>query len=508
MNVLRIKPFTGQPADALGGSYDIAISEDQTCVRATSTDPPLDRAFCFDRVFSPNYPASAFYEYACRSFVDDTVFDRRSFAIAVLGPSGSGKTYTSCAIVRRAAAVSLAALPSGATMELSCTVCGEAGAQPKSVLQQSFPAGTEQAQVEQFLGRAVQDSAPLKTESSAMLLRLRQSNTRSVLTVIDGPSLCLPFQQALHKFVTTRSALALRESRILSELRATHLGAETRSNLQKAYDGAGAQQGRRLQELLTVPETNLQVVHCLDGELGTSASRFKELLRHLSFAETLTESVFSPSQHAERDLGEAVTTSSLQHAMQVQQMLRERLQDAKRQLTLAEQALLEEKRRSSERESELRRQLVSVQGRLEGVLAKNFSLEQEVAMLREELARANRGAADALDGVAGQPPRASAESAQERAVHRSMAAGESLAERMLRRREEERLALLGSSGTLRADDLGPEGSGSRGPHRSRSGSRSGSRRPAAEPVRLPKCEEQFDDFLARVAHMSRKMSRR
>jgi len=505
MNVLRIKPFTGQPADALGGSYDIAISEDQTCVRASSTDPPLERAFCFDRVFSPNYPISTFYEYACRSFVEDAVFDRRSFTIVVLGPTGSGKTYTSCAIMRRAAASSFSALPPGANLALSCTLCGEAGTKQKCILQQSFPAGTDQACVEQFLGRAIQDGTQLKTENTALLFQLRQSNTRSVLTVVDGPSFCLPFQQAVHKFVTTRSAIALRESRILGEIRAIHLGNEARDNLQRSYDSSGPQQGRKLQELLTVPETNMQVVHCLDGEIGASASRFKELLRHLSFAETLTGSVFSPSQHAERDLGEAVTINSLQHALQVQQMLRDRLQAAKRQLTLAEQALLEEKKRSSERESELRTRLLSVQGRLEGVLAKNFSLEREVSMLREELARVNRSTANTLaEREELQSARPAPDSAQDPAVHRSMAVGESLAERMVRQREEERLALLGSSGTLRPDDLGFGTTRPPGP----SPSQSGSRRLPPESIRLPKCEEQFDDFLARVAYMGRKMSHR
>lgn len=396
MNIVRIRPSTTSERQEIA---EIAVSADQCTLKLSSLTSSVTRSFKFDRIFTPSYPISAFYESACLSVVEDVLYGRRSMAIIVVGLPASGKTYISVAIIRRTLLLALKKIPEGSYVTLVATYLNEiAPMQEKLLLEHNFYPADDSICLERTLGRAVQEYARAQNLHSGLLLRVQEKGAATELRVLDTSSQELPLLQALHKHLTTRSLLALRESKILQHIRCIYPGKNT-----------------------VCSETQILTISCVDYNAIHDNARFQDTLKQLAFAETLSytrhtqtttlnslvgaSSMFGnrssycmPTQNttendgknsldARSSLDMAVHQETVHQALRVQTALQERLKAVKDQLSLVETALSEEKARNGLRENELQCEIVGLQSRIESLLAKNFSLEQENKLLRDELDR-------------------------------------------------------------------------------------------------------------------------
>lgn len=172
---------------------------------------------------------------------------------------------------------------------------------------------------------------------------------------------------------------------------------------------------------MTCSETQILTVSCVDYNSIYENTRFQDTIKQLAFAETLSytrqaqaatlDSLTGTSSALGNRLSYCVATTSINdvndkssldarssidmavhqetvhQALRVQTALQEKLKAVKDQLSLVETALSEEKTRNGLRENELQGEIVGLQSRVESLLAKNFSLEQENKLLRDELDR-------------------------------------------------------------------------------------------------------------------------
>lgn len=396
MNVVRIRPSAAPGRQEIA---EIAVSTDQCTLKLSSLISSMSRSFKFDRIFTPSYPISAFYESACLSAAEDVLYGRRSMAIVVLGLPASGKTYTSIAIIRRTLLLALKKIPEGGYVTLVAVYLNEiAPMQEKVLLEHNFYATDDSICLERTLGRAVQEYARVQNPHSGLLLRVQEKGATTELRVLDTSSQELPLLQALHKHLTTRSLLALRESKMLQHMRSVYPGKN-----------------------MTCSETQILTISCVDYNAIYDNARFQDTMKQLAFAETLSyarqsqtavldsltgtssmlgnrSSYCMPTPGTNEDRGKnsldarssidvAVHQETVHQALRVQTALQERLKAVKDQLSLVETALSEEKARNGLRENELQSEVVGLQSRVESLLAKNFSLEQENKLLRDELDR-------------------------------------------------------------------------------------------------------------------------
>lgn len=396
MNVVRIRPSAAPGRQEVA---EIAVSTDQCTLKLSSLISSISRSFKFDRVFTPSYPISAFYESSCLSIAEDVLYGRRSMAVIVLGLPASGKTYTSIAIVRRTLLLALKKVAEGGSVTLIATYLNEiAPMQEKVLLEHSFYSTDDSICLERTLGRAVQEYARVQNQHSGLLLRVQEKGATTELKILDTSSQQLPLLQALHKHLTTRSLLALRESKMLQHMRSIYPGKN-----------------------MTCSETQILTVSCVDYNSIYENIRFQDTIKQLAFAETLSytrqaqaatlDSLTGTSSALGNRLSYCVATTSINdvndkssldarssidmavhqetvhQALRVQTALQEKLKAVKDQLSLVETALSEEKARNGLRENELQGEIVGLQSRVESLLAKNFSLEQENKLLRDELDR-------------------------------------------------------------------------------------------------------------------------
>lgn len=394
MNVVRIRP------SAVPGRQEVAelaVSTDQCTLKLSSLTSSMSRSFKFDRIFTPSYPISVFYESTCLSIAEDVLYGRRSMGIVVLGLPASGKTYTSIAIVRRTLLLALKKITEGGFVTLTAIYLNEiAPMQEKILLEHNFCSTDDSICLERTLGRAVQEYARVQNPHSGFLLRIQEKGATTELKVLDASSQQLPLLQALHKHLTTRSLLALRESKMLQHMKPIYPGKN-----------------------MTCSETQILTISCVDYNLIHDNTRFQDTIKQLAFAETLSyvrqaqtltldslagvastlgtrssnsiamtsigEGIDKGSFNARSSVDVAVHHETVHQALRVQTALQERLKAVKDQLSLVETALSEEKARNGLRENELQGEIIELQGRVESLLAKNFSLEQENKLLRDEL---------------------------------------------------------------------------------------------------------------------------